>query len=176
MFNDTILALYITHLVKGMRGYVHDTQIYRDFPTTKIRIHSDMTGCQGGIKTVCGVVVPYMEISTPYITDYTLTGFVEYTHICNDEEIGSIPKPCSWRHTVAAVICHEFAHSIDMMHENYKVHGHTIPEMFNTWSVDLIEESYSIQKQYHGARWQFVYRTLRNEFVNRKPKEFWNEG
>lgn len=168
-----VLASYIQQTVKGIREYVNETSIYPDFPSMKIRITGERTGCQGGTKMIDNIVVPYMEISLPYITEYTLSGFVEYQHISNDAEIGSIDHPCSWKHTMCVVICHEMSHVIDMMHIHYKVATKKVPRTFHSLSVELIGKEYENQKKYHGRRWQYVYRHLRNQFVNGKPDSFW---
>ncbi len=171
---DWMVRGYAESSIKKMAVFLDDTAIYRDFPKTKLSISNKNTGCKGGARQICGEFVPCIDISIPYITEYTLTGFHEYDHIYEDTEIGSIESPITWRHVLTAVMCHEMAHAVVMMHELNKQNGKMlIPETYHSYSVDFIRSTCDSEKKNHGAHWQFTYRQLRNEFVNHKPKNFW---
>ena len=94
----------------------------------------------------------------------------EYNHIKHDSEIGNVFcltedykgdfHTGNWKKYVATLLCHEYAHFVDVMTEkkiaintNVKYHkaDHRVPED---------------QRDMHGEKWQHIYRVFRNEFVN----------
>jgi hypothetical protein len=171
--SDWMVRGYAQSSIRRMAIFLDDNAIYRDFPKTKLSITNNETGCKGGARQINGLFVPCIDISVPYVTEYTLTGFHEYDHIYEDPEIGSIEFPTTWRHTLAAVICHEMAHAVVMMHELTKTDKIVIPETYHSYSVDFIRTSCANERKSHGTHWQYTYRQLRNEFVNHKPKNYW---
>jgi hypothetical protein len=172
---DWIVRGYAKSSIKQMAVFIDETAIYRDFPVTKLSVTTKNSGCKGGVRRINDEYIPCVDISIPYITEYTLTGFHEYDHIYKDVEIGSIEHPISWKHVMAVVLCHEMAHAVVNMHECTKKHGGavTIPETYHSYSVDFIRSSFATERKHHGVQWQYTYRQLRNEFVNHKPDNFW---
>jgi hypothetical protein len=81
--------------------------------------------------------------------------FVEYDHIKYDDEIGEIRHGGSpnWRKSVAATVCHEYAHLLDYR----KI---PTPKSCHCCAYD------SEKFKGHGEEWQYYYRILRRNFVN----------
>ena len=84
----------------------------------------------------------------------------EYNHILEDAEIGMLDVDMSntfWKRNLAAVITHEYAHVID-------AYGVQIPKTYKAYSSATLKSD----EWGHEASWQYIYRTLRNKFVNNK--------
>jgi len=126
-----------------VRVYMKDDNCYFEPKTNKIRI---------GIK--------YVDKAFYYH---------EYSHIKHDHDIGMFPCVMeneegdivsNWVKYVSAVVAHEMAHFVDIMTQS-KI---DIPENMVYYSPNDINDVE--QREYHDARWQHIYRTLRNKFVN----------
>lgn len=103
----------------------------------------------------------------------------EYVHIMNDNDIGNfqcvreneegdlVPN---WKKYISALVSHEMAHFIvcnsnsfinppknQIYHSVDKIH------IYQDGTRGFVQED---QKEHHGDDWQYVYRCLRNEFVN----------
>lgn len=163
---------FATTTITDMREFLNKTAIYRSFPDVILNVE-ETGSCLGGVKKVRKRYEPYVQISVLYITDYTICGYYEYAHIEADEEIGSIEHPETWKHSLQVVLCHEMAHAVVMMHNIYKKLAVPVPITYQAYSSDLIPSEYEIQRKYHGPQWQYVYRALRNEYVNKKLADYW---
>jgi hypothetical protein len=172
---DNLAAMkeFATETINNMRGYLNETAIYRSFPDVILNVTDKNEGCLGGVKKVRKRYEPYIQISVLYITDYTICGYYEYAHIEADEEIGSIEHPVTWKHSLQVVLCHEMAHAVVMMHNIYKKLKVPVPVTYHAYSPDLIPSDYERERKYHGIQWQYVYRELRNEYVNKKLDDYW---
>lgn len=159
------MRLFAQNTVQNMIDFVDETSIYKNFPKVKLTITEERTGCFGGVEELGEKFTPSIVLSKPYITEYLIGGFIEYKHIENDPEIGTV-LPVSWEHAVVLVLSHEMAHAVINMHELTKRHGLYVPRTYHAYSVHMIPEQYASQKKAHGKHWQFVYRALRNKFAN----------
>lgn len=94
--------------------------------------------------------------------------FYEYIHICRDKEIGGFYSATfdafgevvkNWKKYLACVLCHELAHMIDL--ENQNIAPTSGIMYYDASKIEDVE-----QVEFHGNNWQYIYRVLRNEFVN----------
>lgn len=83
--------------------------------------------------------------------------FIEYEHISDDKDIGSLcyKKP-NWKKFISALVCHEYAHLMDMRGVV------DTPKSFRAYDDEDISE------EGHGREWQYMYRILRKNFVNKR--------
>lgn len=82
--------------------------------------------------------------------------FMEYSHVASDPEIGTLPAGTHWSKAAMALICHEVAHAVEYWTEASRIQ---ISNEFSYYSPIGVVRG-------HGARWQYIYRMLRNYFVN----------
>lgn len=168
--NKWMIRNFSLYALDHMKTFIHETALYRNFPQVILKVTDKEIGCCGGIKTYYDYTYPYVQVCIPHINEYTMTGFYEYYH--DDPEIGSIANPISWKHIVETVLCHELAHAVVISHRTLKNEELVVPETYHSYSTDMISETLGCQKQFHGKQWQYVYRSLRNQFVNNSLDKF----
>jgi len=99
---------------------------------------------------------PYMSLNFNRVMCGNWSLRNEYDHVATDEEIGH--RHClSWEEYVLTTICHEVAHVIEF---SAPIYGVTINPEFTRWG------HLNKNPDDHGAKWQTIYRFLRNHFVN----------
>lgn len=154
---------YVKNMATEITEYVKEN-IYPQFVMPQIQVYYFRhASTAGGTKFDANnmACIPFIRISVMECFFYP--DLLEYDHYEDDPEIGSC-KSDNWKHSVALRVAHEMAHAVQFYHLYKSNRRIRVPAAVTAYYA-------GIDDGHHGKDFQYIYRIIRNKFVNNQAYE-----